>query len=61
MRLAKRCGVAVQVFNSEGVHLCTRSDLGLAAGFLMGLAWGAKGQGQLAVASGEAHAVRAWH
>ena len=38
----------LQVFNSEGEHLCTRDELGLKAETTKGLAWGA--DGQLAVA-----------
>ena len=54
------CGTArLQVFNSEGEHLCTRNDLGLKAGAIKGLAWGA--HGQLAVANGSAYAVRVWY
>ena len=48
----------LQVFNSKGKHLCTRSDLGLLADTDKGLAWGK--DGQPAVANGEGHAVRVW-
>ena len=49
----------LQVFNSQGEHLCTRNDLGLQADTFKGLAWGT--HGQLAVANGRAHAVRVWY
>ena len=49
----------LQVFNSEGEHLCTRNNLGLKANASKGLAWGT--HGQLAVANGHAHAVRVWY
>ena len=49
----------LQVFNSEGEHLCTRNDLGLKANSTNGLAWGV--HGQLAVADGEGNAVRVWY
>eukprot|EP00935_MAST-01C_sp_MAST-1C-sp1_P001288 g1288.t1 len=48
----------LQVFNSKGRHMCTNSDLGLRGDSDKGVAWG-KG-GQLAVANGNAHEVRAW-
>ena len=48
----------LQVFNSKGKHLCTRSDLGLAARSQQAAAWGVAGQ--LAVADGSAMAVRVW-
>ena len=48
----------LQVFNSKGKHLCTRSDLGLKAVSTKGLAWGK--DGQLAVANGNGHVVRVW-
>ena len=47
----------LQVFNSKGKHLCTRSDLGLEAD-TKGLAWGK--DGQLAVTNGSGDAVRVW-
>ena len=48
----------LQVLNLKGRRLCTRNDLGLKASTDKGLAWGV--HGQLAVANGEAHAVRVW-
>ena len=33
----------LQVFNSEGEHLCTRNDLGLKVSSNKGLAWGVHG------------------
>jgi DNA-binding beta-propeller fold protein YncE len=50
----------LQVFDPEGKHLCTRSDLGLHAGshYQKGIAWSAGGE--IAVADAEAHSVRVW-
>ena len=48
----------LQVFNSQGEHLCTRNALGLDASTNKGLAWGA--HGQLAVANSRANKVRVW-
>jgi sugar lactone lactonase YvrE len=49
----------LQVFDPEGKHLCTRSDLGLHEGSSKGIAWSAGGE--IAVASGDANKVRVWH
>jgi DNA-binding beta-propeller fold protein YncE len=48
----------LQVFDPEGKHLCTRSDLGLHGG-LKGIAWSTGGE--IAVAVGGAYKVRVWH
>jgi tripartite motif-containing protein 2/3 len=47
----------LQVFDPEGKHLCTRSDLGLAAANT--IAWSAGGE--IAVANGVANKVFVWH
>jgi tripartite motif-containing protein 71 len=47
----------LQVFDPEGKHLCTRSDLGLAAAST--IAWSAGGE--IAVANGLANKVFVWH
>jgi DNA-binding beta-propeller fold protein YncE len=49
----------LQVFNPEGKHLCTRSDLGLHEASLKGIAWSAGGE--IAVADGDSHKVLVWH
>jgi DNA-binding beta-propeller fold protein YncE len=48
----------LQVFDPEGKHLCTRSDLGLQDDSTKGIAWSTGGE--IAVADGEAHSVRVW-
>jgi hypothetical protein len=48
----------LQVFDPEGKHLCTRSDLGLHT-TQKGLAWSTGGE--VAVANGDAHKVVVWH
>jgi DNA-binding beta-propeller fold protein YncE len=48
----------LQVFDPEGKHLCTRSDLGLQGDSDKGIAWSAGGE--IAVADGEMHSVRVW-
>jgi DNA-binding beta-propeller fold protein YncE len=48
----------LQVFDPEGKHLCTRSDLGLQADSGKGIAWSTGGE--LAVADREVHIVRVW-
>ena len=48
----------LQVFNPEGKHLCTRSDLGLHGG-LKGIAWSTGGE--IAVANGGANKALVWH
>jgi hypothetical protein len=48
----------LQVFDPEGKHLCTRSDLGLHDDSTKGIAWSAGGE--IAVADAEAHSVRVW-
>jgi tripartite motif-containing protein 2/3 len=48
----------LQVFDPEGKHLCTRSDLGLHGG-LTGIAWSTGGE--IAVANGVAHKALVWH
>jgi DNA-binding beta-propeller fold protein YncE len=49
----------LQVFNPEGKHLCTRSDLGLHAESMKGIAWSASGE--IAVACRDAFKVLVWH
>jgi DNA-binding beta-propeller fold protein YncE len=48
----------LQVFDPEGKHLCTRSDLGLDGG-LKGIAWSTGGE--IAVANGWANNALVWH
>jgi DNA-binding beta-propeller fold protein YncE len=49
----------LQVFNPEGKHLCTRSDLrDIGNSMMKGIAWSA--DGEIAVATGEAHNVLVW-
>jgi DNA-binding beta-propeller fold protein YncE len=48
----------LQVFDPEGKHLCTRSDLGL-QGNSKGIAWSAGGE--IAVANSSAHNAHVWH
>jgi tripartite motif-containing protein 2/3 len=48
----------LQVFDHEGKHLCTRSDLGL-DNSLKSIAWSAGGE--IAVACSNAFKVRVWH
>jgi hypothetical protein len=48
----------LQVFDPEGKHLCTRSDLGLHGG-LTGIAWSTGGE--IAVANSGANKVLVWH
>jgi DNA-binding beta-propeller fold protein YncE len=48
----------LQVFDHEGKHLCTRSDLGLHDS-LNGIAWSTGGE--IAVANGDACNVCVWH
>jgi tripartite motif-containing protein 71 len=48
----------LQVFDPEGKHLCTRSDLGLDDASIKGIAWSTGGE--IAVADDEAHSVRVW-
>jgi DNA-binding beta-propeller fold protein YncE len=49
----------LQVFDPEGKHLCTRSDLGLYANSTKGIAWSAGGE--IAVADRNAQKVFVWH
>jgi DNA-binding beta-propeller fold protein YncE len=49
----------LQVFDAEGKHLCTRSDLGLLGASNKGIAWSAGGE--IAVADGCANKVVVWH
>jgi DNA-binding beta-propeller fold protein YncE len=49
----------LQVFDPEGKHLCTRSDLGLHAASNKGIAWSTGGE--IAVANGDANNVCVWH
>jgi DNA-binding beta-propeller fold protein YncE len=49
----------LQVFDPEGKHLCTRSDLGLDDDSRKGIAWSAGGE--IAVADGGANKVCVWH
>jgi tripartite motif-containing protein 71 len=48
----------LQVFDPEGTHLCTRSDLGLHDNSEKGIAWSTGGE--IAVADSEAHNARVW-
>jgi DNA-binding beta-propeller fold protein YncE len=48
----------LQVFDHEGNHLCTRSDLGL-DDYTKGIAWSTGGE--IAVANGGAHNVFVWY
>jgi hypothetical protein len=48
----------LQVFDPEGKHLCTRSDLGLHEASTSGIAWSAGGE--IAVANSNAHRVLVW-
>jgi DNA-binding beta-propeller fold protein YncE len=48
----------LQVFDPEGKHLCTRSDLGL-DNSMKGIAWSAGGE--IAVACSDAYKVLVWH
>jgi sugar lactone lactonase YvrE len=49
----------LQVFDPEGKHLCTRSDLGLQADSDKGIAWSTGGE--IAVADSNSHKVLVWH
>jgi DNA-binding beta-propeller fold protein YncE len=49
----------LQVFNPEGKHLCTRSDLRLHGNSEKGIAWSAGGE--IAVANGESYKALVWH
>jgi hypothetical protein len=49
----------LQVFDPEGKHLCTRSDLGLQGGSQKGIAWST--EGEIAVADGTANKALVWH
>jgi DNA-binding beta-propeller fold protein YncE len=49
----------LQVFNPEGKHLCTRSDLRLHTDSEKGIAWSTGGE--IAVANGDAHKAFVWH
>jgi DNA-binding beta-propeller fold protein YncE len=49
----------LQVFDPEGKHLCTRSDLGLHRLSRKGIAWSTGGE--IAVANGNANKVVVWH
>ena len=49
----------LQVFDPEGKHLCTRSDLGLQGGSIKGIAWSTGGE--IAVANGGANKALVWH
>jgi DNA-binding beta-propeller fold protein YncE len=49
----------LQVFDPEGKHLCTRSDLGLHEASKKGIAWSTGGE--ITVANGYAHKVLVWH
>jgi DNA-binding beta-propeller fold protein YncE len=49
----------LQVFDPEGKHLCTRSDLGLHDTSDKGIAWSTGGE--IAVANGGANKVLVWH
>jgi DNA-binding beta-propeller fold protein YncE len=56
--LVTDCTNRLQVFDPEGKHLCTRSDLGL-GNSLKGIAWSTGGE--IAVANGSAHKVLMWY
>jgi DNA-binding beta-propeller fold protein YncE len=49
----------LQVFDHEGKHLCTRSDLGRYETSPKGIAWSTGGE--IAVANGKAHNALVWH
>jgi DNA-binding beta-propeller fold protein YncE len=49
----------LQVFDPEGKHLCTRSDLGLREAAAKGIAWSTGGE--IAVANGGTYNVCVWH
>jgi tripartite motif-containing protein 71 len=49
----------LQVFDHEGKHLCTRSDLRLQGGSIKGIAWSTGGE--IAVANGGANKALVWH
>jgi hypothetical protein len=51
----------LQLFDHEGKHLCTRSDLGLhgSSSLGKGIAWSTGGE--IAVANGDAHNVFVWY
>jgi hypothetical protein len=49
----------LQVFDPEGKHLCTRSDLGVHDTASKGIAWSTGGE--IAVANGRAHNALVWH
>jgi sugar lactone lactonase YvrE len=49
----------LQVFDPEGKHLCTRSDIGLYDNSAKGIAWSAGGE--TAVADSSANKVLVWH
>jgi DNA-binding beta-propeller fold protein YncE len=48
----------LQVFDPEGKHLCTRSDIGLQDDSIKGIAWSTGGE--IAVANGKANNARVW-
>lgn len=50
----------LQLFNSKGEHMCTRSDLGLAIRSFSCIAWGTGGQLALGSTAGDC-VLRAWH
>jgi DNA-binding beta-propeller fold protein YncE len=49
----------LQVFDPEGKHLCTRSDLGLHEASPKGIAWSAGGE--IAMANSKANKALVWH
>ena len=49
----------LQVFDPEGKHLCTRSDLGLQGGSTKGIAWSTGGE--IAVADSKANKALVWY
>jgi DNA-binding beta-propeller fold protein YncE len=53
------CTNRLQVFDPEGKHLCTRSDLGLQDDSEKGIAWSA--DGEIAVGDSSASQVFVWH
>jgi tripartite motif-containing protein 2/3 len=56
--LVTDCTNRLQVFDPEGKHLCTRSDLGLYGNSIKGIAWSAGGE--IAVADATTYSVRVW-
>ena len=49
----------LQLFDIQGTHLCTRSDLGLRKGGYPGVSWNTA-TGALAITNGTSNEVRVW-